>query len=75
MTNVRRFSFYKKNLGIVTENGQDFVLSYTTKVAKINHESKTIEVLGYWSRTTSKHINSVARLWNYERTQKSFDIH
>ena len=45
---------YKENLKI--EN--NFVISYTTKVAKI--ENDNLIQLGYWSKTTQKHINYVA---------------
>jgi len=49
---------YKKNLRI--ENG--FVLSYNTIVAKI--DGKNLIQLGWWSKTTQKHINYVAS--NYD---------
>ena len=48
---------YKQNLKV---DGTD-VISYTTKVAVIDPINKTLTVLGYWSVTTSKHINYVAR--------------
>jgi len=41
-----------------------FVYSYDTKVAKVEG-SKLIE-LGWWSVTTQKHINYVAREMNLE---------
>lgn len=53
---------YKDNLKV----DADFVYSYNTKVAKINHRDKTITPLGYWSTTTSKHINYVAREYGYK---------
>ena len=36
------------------------VISYTTHVATIDYSKQTITILGYWSKTTSKHINYVA---------------
>ena len=57
---IRRFSRYKKNCGVITTHSGDFVLSYSTNVAKIDYEKKTVKPLDYWSRTTSKHINYVA---------------
>lgn len=54
---MRTFEKYKKNLSIVTTNEGDFIRSYWTNVAKIDYETKTAKVLGYWSVTTSKHIN------------------
>jgi hypothetical protein len=49
---------YKDNLEVVS----DKVLSYGTHVANIRGEE--LIVLGYWSVTTSKHINYVARELN-----------
>jgi len=46
---------YKKNLKVVGNS----VYSYNTRVALIG--SKCITQLGWWSVTTQKHINYVAR--------------
>ena len=54
---MRTFKKYKENLSIVHFNGADYIQSYTTRVAKINYDTRTAEVLGHWSMTTSKHIN------------------
>ena len=51
MTKLNR---YKKNLHI----DGDRVISYTTHVATM--EGDTLRVLGYWSRTTTKHVKYVA---------------
>ena len=48
---------YKQNLSIVRQNGKHFIKSYQTNVAEIDFGQKTAKVLGYWSMTTSKHIN------------------
>jgi hypothetical protein len=53
---------YNKNLRVVDEK----VYSYDTHVATINSLYKIVRVLGWWSVTTSKHINYVARELNYE---------
>lgn len=52
---------YNKNLRVVDEK----VYSYDTHVATINPLDKIVKVLGWWSATTSKHINYVARELNY----------
>jgi len=57
---------YKQNLKV----DNFFIYSYGTKVAEINHIKKTVTKLGYWSVTTSKHINYVAREYNYEILNK-----
>ena len=51
---------YKQNL-IIEGN---YVKSYGTTVAMINYEFKELEQLGYWSKTTQKHINYVAEELN-----------
>ena len=52
---VERFSKYKQNLKRVG----DSIISYTTKVAEI--KGNELHQLGYWSQTTQKHINYVAK--------------
>ena len=37
-----------------------------TEVAEINHATCTITPLGWWSVTTSKHINYVGSEYGYE---------
>ena len=56
---ITKFDRYKDNLMVV--NGTD-VYSYVTKVAEIKNDK--LWVLGWWSRTTSKHVNYVARELN-----------
>jgi hypothetical protein len=51
---MTKFNRYQDNLSLVGNN----VISYTTHVATI--EGSTLRVLGYWSKTTTKHINFVA---------------
>ena len=53
---------YKMNLKV----DDAFVYSYDTKVATIDHINKRVKPLGWWSVTTSKHINYVAREYGYE---------
>jgi len=53
---------YKKNLKVDDNN----IFSYNTKVATIDHINRTINILGYWSMTSSKHINYVGREYSYK---------
>ena len=53
---MRRFNKYTKNLKV--ENG--YVISYTTKVARISADNTELHQLGWWSVTTQKHINYAA---------------
>ena len=59
---MRQFDKYKQNLR-ATDN---YIYSYETKVAEIDHETRTIKPLGWWSVTTSKHINYVGSEYGYE---------
>ena len=55
---MKKLQRYTQNLRI-----EGFkVWSYTTHVATI--EGQNLIVLGYWSQTTSKHINYVAKEFN-----------
>ena len=51
---MRRLDKYKQNLGITESK----VWSYATHVATI--ENDKLLQLGYWGKTTQKHINYVA---------------
>jgi len=54
----RRFKKYTQNLSICSVmNDGDYIQSYDTLVAKIDYDNKVAKVLGYWSKTTTKHIN------------------
>lgn len=53
---------YKKNL----KTDDKFIYSYNTKVAEIDHKNRVVKPLGYWSKTTSKHINFAAKELGYK---------
>ena len=55
---IQKFNRYKTNL---TRVNSDFY-SYSTKVATI--DKNNLIQLGYWSVTTQKHINYVAKQLN-----------
>jgi len=55
---MRKFSKYAQNL----KHDYQFIYSYNTKVAKITSDG--VVKLGYWSSTTSKHINYAANQLN-----------
>ncbi len=52
---MKKLSQYKQNLSIQGNN----VWSYSTIVARI--DGSKLYQLGYWSMTTQKHINYVAK--------------
>jgi hypothetical protein len=53
-----KFKKYRQNLSLVNNNKGTFIKSYDTLVAKV--KGTELEVLGWWSQTTSKHINYAA---------------
>jgi hypothetical protein len=58
---IKKLDKYKQNLTIINDTD---VYSYTTKVAEIKGDE--LHVFGWWSQTTSKHINYVAQKFNLE---------
>ena len=66
MTEKRRYDRYRKNL--FTRG--DSIFSYNTEVAKLDREKGKITTLGWWSMTTSKHINYIARIWGFDVEKK-----
>ena len=60
---------YKKNLHIEGSR----VYSYNTHVATINWDKNQLYVHGYWSITTSKHINHVADIYGLDKIKQERD--
>ena len=58
---MRKFKRYQTNLSVVHDNGNHYIQSYSTKVAKINWDQRVATVNKWWSVTTSKHINYACR--------------
>lgn len=59
---MRKFEKYSENL----KHDDNFIYSYDTKVAHI--KCNELAVLGYWSKTTTKHINYAAKQLNLKIT-------
>lgn len=59
---TRSFPKYKQNLRLVEVDNDLYVQSYNTLVAKV--EGENLRILGWWSQTTSKHINYAASQLN-----------
>lgn len=57
-----KFKKYTENLSIVDIDGETFVQSYSTLVAKV--DGNHLIQLGWWSKTTQKHINYAAQELN-----------
>lgn len=58
---------YKQNLSC---DGK-FIYSYNTKVAEIDHDNKKVIINKWYSSTTTKHINYVAKELGFETLFKS----
>jgi len=67
LDNLTKLDKYRENLLV----SDDAVFSYLTRVAEIDHEKREINPLGWWSVTTSKHINYVAREYDYRVTNNA----
>lgn len=67
---MQKLPKHKQNLSIVQIADKQYVKSYDTLVAEIYHFNNEIKVLGYWSPTTSRHINYVASYFNYKLIKK-----
>lgn len=66
---MRTFPKYKKNLSVVQYAGADYIQSYSTRVAKIDYGARTAVVNGYYSMTTSKHINYACKMLGLQQTK------
>ena len=68
ISELQKLDRYKENLLVA----DDYIFSYLTKVAKINHLNRTIITDKFYSVTTSRHKNYVAEQYNYDvlRTYK-----
>lgn len=57
---IKRFDKYKQNLCMVNNE----VYSYSTHVATVDPYKNELKLHGWWSQTTSKHVNYVAKELN-----------
>ena len=63
---------YKKNLTVhPVDNGEFKVYSYKTHVATFRRGEPIVQ-MGWWSKTTQKHINYVAREFGISTIIKSY---
>lgn len=46
------------------------LISYTTRVASYNHLTNEMQVFGYYSSTTMKHINDFLEFYGFDRCTK-----
>ena len=60
--NMKKLPKYRENLRIVNDTD---VYSYSTRVAQI--KGNELHIYSWWSPTTSKHINYVARYYNLKK--------
>jgi len=60
--NMKKLPKYRENLRIINDTE---VYSYSTRVAQIKDDE--LHIFGWWSPTTSKHINYVAQYYNLKK--------
>jgi len=68
-----RKSFYgKAKLHEYTSEGETFtdLISYNTRVAYYNHNTKQISINGYYSATTARHINAFLNSFGFDSLTK-----
>jgi len=58
LTPLRKKSFYGKASVEVHENGTHVLTSYDTQVASYNPNTKNLDIKGWYSSTTARHINA-----------------
>jgi hypothetical protein len=58
------FNKYKQNLKLVEYDEGIYLKSYDTIVAEVDYESNMLFVRGWYSKTTSKHINYASSVLN-----------
>jgi hypothetical protein len=68
---MNTFKKYKENLSIVSVDGNTFIKSYQTLVAKVDYPNRQIIQLGWWSVTTQKHINYASKELGLELIKNS----
>lgn len=64
-----RNSFYNK-CHVVENDGIATLFSYNTKVAQYNLNSKKMEVFGWFSSTTARHINAFLNFYGFDTCSK-----
>lgn len=71
-------TFYVNNLKnnhvneYINNDGEHYsdLVSYTTRVASYNHDTKEMSVYGWYSNTTAKHINSFLEFYGFNKCTK-----
>lgn len=64
-----RNSFYNK--AKTRRNGElEILTSYNTDVAIYNHKLNNIQVLGWFSQTTARHINEFLQIMGFDKLTK-----
>ena len=69
---MRTFDKYKQNLKIDGWKGNSYIMSYNTRVARLDHIKQEAIQLGWWSVTTQKHINYAANELGYNVNRNGY---
>lgn len=70
--NLRVFSLdnFNGKARVIEDNGISELWSYDTKVATYDHQNNEMKVLGYFSATTARHINSFLEFYGFDKCNK-----
>lgn len=55
---------------IETANNVSRLVSYNTEVAIYDHKNNKMQVLGWYSQTTAKHINAFLEYFGFDKCSK-----
>ena len=67
---INRKSFYGK-AKMIREQNKTKLLSYNTIVAVHDHQTNEMDIKGYYSATTMRHINAFRNYFNFATMKKS----
>lgn len=74
LTPLRQKSFYGK-AQMIREGNKTRLKSYNTIVAEYNHKTNTVEVFGWYSATTARHINSFLNYFGFDTmSEKQMEV-
>jgi len=61
---------FKRKANILIDEKESRLISYDTEVATYNHTNKKVTVNGWYSATTSRHINAFLKFYGLDPMNK-----
>ena len=59
-----------QNCIVIENNGVSFLKSYNADVAEFNHTENKMNIKGWFSNTTAKHINAFLEFYGFDKCTK-----